>query len=153
MTHDTPLFKNDLIKFFRLKPAKNDDYRALSRVLKALGIRLVGGTTRWPVIWLALGLAGQQDPMRAAELKEALLDAQTSAALIGVDPSIIYRWSKGRVPARMPPFPTAIDLSKGRKNARCLRWRRAEVLAWHSHQTLPAYARLAPAFGSLTPKN
>ena len=151
MTHDTPLSKNDLMKFFRLKRVDDGDYRALSRVLKALDIRLVGGTTRWPVIWSAFELAVGQNPERAAELREPLLDAKTAAALIGVDPSIIYRWSKGRVPARMPPFPNAIDLSKGRKNARGLRWRRAEVLAWHSHQPLPVYERIAPAFGALTP--
>ena len=152
MTHDTPLSKDDLVTFFRLKPVNNGDYRALSRVLRALGIRLVGGTTRWPVVWSALGLAPEQDLQRAAELREPLLDAKAAAALIGVTPSIIYRWSKGNVPARMPVFPKAIDLSNGRENARGLRWRRAEVLAWHSHETLPAYARTAPGFGSLIPR-
>ena len=152
MTHDTPLSKDDLVTFFRLKPVNNGDYRALSRVLRALGIRLVGGTTRWPVVWSAFGLATEQDLQRAAELREPLLDAKAAAALIGVTPSIIYRWSKGNVPARMPVFPKAIDLSNGRENARGLRWRRAEVLAWHSHETLPAYARTAPGFGSLIPR-
>ena len=152
MTHDTPLSKDDLVTFFCLKPVNNGDYRALSRVLKTLGIRLVGGTTRWPVVWSSLGLAPKQDLQRAAELRVPLLDAKAAAALIGVTPSIIYRWSKGNVPARMPFFPKAIDLSKGRKNARGLRWRRAEVVAWHSHETLPVYARTAPGFGSLIPK-
>ena len=152
MTHDTPLSKDDLVTFFCLKPVNNGDYRALSRVLKTLGIRLVGGTTRWPVVWSALGLATEQDLQRAAELREPLFDAKAAAALIGVTPSIIYRWSKGNVPARMPVFPKAIDLSKGRENARGLRWRRAEVLAWHSYETLPVYARTVPSFGSLIPK-
>ena len=152
MTHDTPLSKDDLVTFFCLKPVNKGDYRALSRVLRALGIRLVGGTTRWPVVWSAFGLAPEQDLQRAAELREPLLDAKAAAALIGVTPSIIYRWSKGNVPARMPVFPKAIDLSKGRKNARGLRWRRAEVLAWHSHETLPVYGRTAPGFGSLIPR-
>lgn len=152
MTHDTPLSKDDLVTFFCLKPVINGDYRALSRVLRALGIRLVGGTTRWPVVWSAFGLASEQNLQRAGELKVPLVDAKAAAALIGVTPSIIYRWSKGNVPARMPVFPKAIDLSKGRKNARGLRWRRAEVLAWHSHETLPVYARTAPGFGSLIPR-
>lgn len=152
MTHDTPLSKDDLVTFFCLKPVNKGDYRALSRVLRALGIRLVGGTTRWPVVWSAFGLAPEQDLQRAAELREPLLDAKAAAALIGVTPSIIYRWSKGNVPARMPVFPKAIDLSNGRENARGLRWHRAEVLAWHGRQTLPAYARTAPGFGSLIPR-
>ncbi len=149
---DKPLTKDDLVAFFCLKPVKNGDYRPLSRVLKALGIRLVGGTTRWSVIWSALGLAAEQEPQREAELKEALLDAKTAAALIGVDPSIIYRYSKGRLPAQMPAFPKVIDLTNDRENTRGLRWRRAEVLAWHSHQALPVYKRMAPVFGALTPK-
>lgn len=152
MTHDTPLSKDDLVTFFCLKPVNNGDYRALSRVLKTFGIRLVGGTTRWPVVWSAFGLAPEQDLQRAAELRKPLLDAKAAAALIGVTPSIIYRWSKGNVPGRMPVFPKAIDLSNGRENARGLRWRRAEVLAWHSHETLPVYARTVPSFGSLIPK-
>jgi len=47
--------------------------------------------------------------------------------------------SKGNVPARMPVFPKAIDLSKMvAKTARGLRCRRAEVLAWHSHEPSPS---------------
>lgn len=148
---DKPLSKDDLVAHFRLTPVKTGDYRALHRVLKRLGIRLVGGTTRWPVVWSALGLAPQQDARLATDLLEPLLTAKAAAALIGVSPSIIYRWSKGRVPADLRPFPTAIDLSGGLKDARCLRWRRAEVLAWHSHSPLPVYARKAPVYGSLTP--
>ncbi len=82
---DKPLTKDDLVAFFCLKPVKNGDYRPLSRVLKALGIRLVGGTTRWSVIWTALGLATKQEPQRETELKEALLDAKTAAAHSQVD--------------------------------------------------------------------
>ena len=148
---DKPLSKDDLVAHFRLKPVKTRDYRALHRVLKTLGIRLVGGTTRWPVVWSALGLAPQQDARLAADLMEPLLTAKAAAALLGVSPSIIYRWSKGHVPTDMPPFPTAIDLSGGRRDARGLRWRRAEVLAWHSRTPLPVYARKAPVYGSLTP--
>ena len=148
---DKPLSKDDLVAHFRLKPVKTGDYRALHRVLKALGIRLVGGTTQWSVVWSALGLAPQQDAQVAADLMEPLLNAKAAAFLIGVSPSIIYRWSKGRVPIDLPPFPTAIDLAGGRKDARGLRWRRAEVLAWHSRSPLPVYACKAPVYGSLTP--
>ena len=151
MKQDTPLSKDDLVKFFGLKPVKNDDYRALSRVLKALGIRLVGGTTRWSVVWAALGLAEGQVPERAVELRQPLLDARATAELLGVDPSTLYRWSKGQVPIGMPPFPKVLDLSNGRANARSQRWRRAEILAWHCHQELPNYARRSPVFGALTP--
>jgi len=148
---DKPLSKDDLVAHFCLKPVKTGDYRALHRVLKRLGIRLVGGTTRWPVVWSALGLAPQQDARLVADLMQPLLTAKAAAALIGVSPSIIYRWSMGAVPAGMPPFPRPIDLTGGREGARGLRWRRTEVDAWHSHEPLPNYARKAPVYGSLTP--
>lgn len=148
---DTALTRDDLVKFFRLKPVRSGDYRALSRVLKRLGIRLVGGTTRWPVVWAAIGLAPDQKASHEADLTASLLDAKAAAALVGVDPSIIYRWTKGQLPAGMPPFPKAIDLSGGREGARALRWRRSEVIAWHSHQPVPDYPRKPPAFGALTP--
>lgn len=151
MKQDTPLSKDDLVKFFGLKPVENGDYRALSRVLKALGIRLVGGKTRWSVVWKALGLAEVQVPGRAEELRQPLLNARATAELLGVDPSTLYRWSKGQVPIDMPPFPKAIDLSNGGANTRSQCWRRAEVLAWHCHQELPNYARRSPVFGALTP--
>ncbi len=151
MKQDTPLSKDDLVKFFCLKPVKNGDYRALSRVLNALGIRLVGGTTRWSVVWKAFGLAEVQMPERAEELREALLNARAAAELMGVDPSTLYRWSKGQVPNDMPPFPKAIDLSKEGGNTRSQRWHRAEVLAWHCHKDLPIYAWRSPVFGALTP--
>ncbi|WPZ31724.1 hypothetical protein T8A63_20585 (plasmid) [Sulfitobacter sp. OXR-159] len=151
MKQDKPLSKDDLVKFFGLKPVENGDYRALSRVLKALGIRLVGGTTRWSVVWKAFGFAEVQTPERAAELRKALLDARATAELLGVDPSTLYRWSKGQVPIGMPPFPKAIDLSNGGANTRSQRWRRAEVLAWHCHRDFPIYARQSPVFGGLTP--
>lgn len=151
MQLDKPLTRDDLVIFFGLKPVRSGDYRALSRVLSALGIRLVGGTTRWSVVWRALGLSPDQKPCDLADLAAPLLTAKAAAARVGVDPSIIYRWSKGAVPMGMPHFPKPIDLTTGRKGARGLRWRRAEVDAWHSHQPLPTYARQAPAFGALTP--
>lgn len=143
---DTPLTRKDLDVFFDVTD------RGLGRVLRALDIRLVGGTTRWPVILRALGLDGKQDPAHWAELTAPLLTAKKVAELIGVaDPSIVYRWEKGKLPAGMPPFPAVIDLSNGRENARMKRWRRAEVLAWHERRALPIYARVAPPFGALTP--
>ncbi len=151
MQQDTPLSKDDLITYFCLKRVESGDYRALSRVLKALGIRLVGGTTRWSVVWKAFGLAEAQMPERAVELKQPLLDARATAELLGVDPSTLYRWSKGQVPIDMSPFPKAIDLSNGRANSRSQRWRRAEILAWQCHQDLPVYVRRSPVFGALIP--
>ncbi|WP_068306586.1 AlpA family transcriptional regulator [Pararhodobacter sp. CCB-MM2] len=151
MQLDKPLSRNDLVKYFGLEPSKTGDYRPLLRVLSALGIRLVGGTTRWSVVWRALGLAAEQDLRNLDDLAAPLLTARAVAALTGVDPSIVYRWSKGAVPAGMPPFPAPIDLTCGRKGRRGLRWRRAEIIAWHSREPLPVYARPAPAFGSLAP--
>ena len=148
---DKPLHRDDLVTFFRLKPVRTGDYRALSRILSALDVRLVGGTTRWSVVWRALGLSSDQRPCHLIELSEPLLTAKATAALVGVDPSIVYRWSKGAVPTGMSPFPKPIDLMGGREGARGMRWWRAEVLAWHSRQPLPEYIPEAPAFGSLTP--
>lgn len=149
---DTPLTRDDLVKFFGLDPVRNGDYRALRRVLSALGVRLIGGTTRWSVIWPAIGLAASQNPCHTAELTAPLLTAKSVAVLLGVDPSIVYRWSKGEVAVGLDPFPAVIDLSGGQKGARVQRWRRAEVLAWHSRQPLPDYTLKAPTFGSLTPR-
>ena len=143
---DKPLTRDDLCKFFSVKE------RGLGRVLRDLGIPLRGGTTRWSVVWGALGLAGEQDPAHHAELTTPLLTARGVAELVGVaGPSIVYRWEKGAVPAGAPPFPASLDISAGRKGARPKRWRRAEVLAWHTGQELPRYARAAPVFGALTP--
>lgn len=149
---NTPLTRDDLVKFFGLDPVKNGDYRPLRRVLSALNIRLIGGTTQWPVIWSALGLSASQKPCHVSDLTAPLLTAKSVAFLLGVDPSIVYRWSKGELPTDLNPFPTVIDLSGGRKGARVKRWRRAEVMAWHSCQPLPDYARKPAAFGSLTPQ-
>ncbi|GHF72073.1 helix-turn-helix transcriptional regulator [Seohaeicola zhoushanensis] len=149
---EKPLTRDDLVRFFGLKPVRTGDYRPLSRVLSALGIRLVGGTTRWVVVWSALGLSADQKPCHLKHLTEPLITAKSAAAALGVDPSIVYRWSKGLVPNGMPSFPDAIDLSNGRTDARALRWRRAEIVAWHSREPLPGYARTAPPFGSLTPR-
>ena len=147
---DRPLTRADLITFFALP--ETEDTRPLARVRRALGIPLRGGTTRWPVVWRALGLAAEQDPAHHGELTAPLLTARAVADLVGVaGPSIIYRWEKGKVPANTPPFPASIDISAGREGARAKRWRRAEVLAWHTGRELPRYARAAPVFGALTP--
>lgn len=149
-----PLTRDELEAFFRIRKKEDTstDRRALAKVLCALGIRLRGGTTRWPIVWRALGLSETQDPGHCADLTAPLLTANDVAALIGVaDASIIYRWSKGKLPSDTPPFPAAIDLSHGRKDARAKRWRRAEVLAWHERRPLPRYAKAAPTFGALTP--
>jgi len=132
--------------------AKTPGFDAISlEHFEAPGNRLVGGTTRWSVVWAALGLAEAQVPGRAEELRQPLFDALTTAELLGVDPSTLYRWSKGQVLIGMPPFPKVLDLSNGRANARSQRWRGAEVLAWHCHQDLPVYVRRSPVFGALTP--
>lgn len=147
---NTPLSRSDLAIFFALASGKPGDRRPLARVLRDLGLTLRGGTTRWPVVWRALGLAEDQDPAHFAELTAPLLTARGVAELLGVaDPSIIYRWEKGKLPTGSGPFPPVIDLSNGRKGARAKRWRRAEVLAWHAGAPLPRYATPVPAFGAL----
>lgn len=151
-----PLTRADLITFFALESKRSSgqspDPRRLARVLKALRISLRGGTTRWPVVWRALGLAEEQDLAHHAALTEPLLTARMVAELVGVaDPSIIYRWEKGQLPRGAKPFPRPIDLSGGRKSARAKRWRRAEVLAWHMDQPQPRYAKPAPVFGAIRP--
>lgn len=153
---DTPLTRADLTTFFALepKPASSHppDPRRLARVLKVLGISLRGGTTRWPVIWRALGLAEEQDPKHHEALTEPLLTALAVADLVGVaDPSIVYRWEKGAVPKGAGPFPCAIDLSGGRKARGAKRWCEAEVLAWHMGKPQPRYAKPAPVFGAIRP--
>ena len=156
---DPPLDRKHLTVFFALKPGSAADrYRPLRSVLRALGIRLVGGTTRRSVLWSALGLAEEQDPAHHEALSAPLMTARGTADLLGVaDPSIVYQWRKGRVPQGMPTFPAAIDLSGGRENARMLRWRRSEVLAWRTRRPAPAYASplsSAPrtaVFGGLAP--
>jgi len=147
---DTPLSRSDLVTFFALP--KTGDTRPLARVLRELGISLRGGTTRWPVVWRAIGLAEEQDPAHLAQLTAPLLTARAAAELLGLaDPSILYRWAKGHVPKGADPFPPVIDLSNGRKDARARRWRRAEVLAWHMGKPLPIYAKPAPVFGAIRP--
>lgn len=149
---EQPLTRRDLRKFFDVQSATPGDDRPLNNVLRALDIRLRGGTTRWPVIWAALGLSAQQDPQHFTALTAPLLTAQAVADLIGVqDPSIIYRWSKGQLPQGAALFPEKIDLSNGRKNARARRWRQAEVLAWHCGDPHPQYVKPAPVIGALTP--
>lgn len=142
---NTSLTRKDLQAYFAISE------RGLGRVLRDLDIRLLGGTTRWPVVWRALGLAEVQDRAHHRDLMAPLLTAKDVGALLGVSASIIYRWEKGRLPAGASPFPAAIDLSGGRENARAKRWRRAAVLAWHTGGTLPRYAKAAPVFGALTP--
>jgi predicted DNA-binding transcriptional regulator AlpA len=148
---DTPLTRSDLVTFFALPKKRPDDTRPLCRVLRDLGIRLRGGTTRWPIVWRALGLAEDQDPAHHGELTATLLTAQAVADLLGVSPSIVYRWEKGRLPEGAAPFPAAIDLSNGREAARARRWRKSEVLAWHMGRPLPCYAKPAPVFGAIAP--
>ena len=150
---DRALTRDDLEIFFRIrKRTGSPDRRALAKVLKALGIRLRGGTTRWGIVLPALGLSVTQAPEHWHEITMPLLTATDVAELVGVaDPSIVYRWEKGQLPAGAPPFPPAIDLSNGREKARARRWRKAEVLAWHEGRPLPRYARAAPAFGALVP--
>lgn len=156
---DKALSRTDLNRFFALEarclPVTADtppDPRPLARVLRDLGITLRGGTTRWPVVWRGLGLAEEQDTAHHTALMAPLLTASAVADLVGVaDPSIIYRWAKGKVPQGAGPFPCAIDLSGGRKDARAKRWRRAEVLAWHMGQPQPLYAKPAPVFGVIRP--
>ncbi|KUF11340.1 helix-turn-helix transcriptional regulator [Pseudoponticoccus marisrubri] len=150
---DQALTRDDLEVFFCIrKKTGSADRRALAKVLRALGIRLRGGTARWSLILRALDLSETQDPRHWADLTAPLLTANDVATLIGAkDPSIIYRWEKGKLPADTPPFPPSIDLSNGRKHARAKRWRKAEVLAWHQGRPLPRYAKAAPAFGALTP--
>jgi predicted DNA-binding transcriptional regulator AlpA len=150
--HDQPLTRPELCFFFAVRFAQSGDQRGLHNILRALKIRLRGGTTRWPVVWAALGLSEEQEPQHYADLTAPLLTAQAVAQLLGLaDSSIIYRWSKGQLPRSTPSFPAAIDLSNGRKSARANRWRQAEVLAWHDGKQLPQYAKAAPIFGALTP--
>lgn len=146
------LTRRDLCSYFSIPHADSGDYRAMHNVLRTLGIKLRGGTTRWSIVWQALGLSAEQNQRDIADLTAPLLTARVAANLLGhADPSIVYRWSKGQLPLGTPPFPTAIDLSNGRANARVKRWRQAEVLAWHCGQPLPQYAKLKPVFGALVP--
>lgn len=142
---DTPLKRCDLIRFF------NTAERGLPRILRELDLKLVGGTTRWSVVLRTLGLKEDQDSTKVDDLREPLLKVADVASLLGVSTSIIYRWEKGKLPKGQKPFPNSIDLSNGRKNARAKRWRKAEVLAWHTRKSIPRYAKVAPVFGTLTP--
>lgn len=142
---DKLLTRSDLITFF------NTTERGLPRILRDLNLSLVGGTTRWSVVWRSLGLGENQDPAHVDDLQKRLLIARDVGDLLGVSTSIIYRWEKGKHPPGQRSFPGSIDLSNGRKNARAKRWRKAEVLAWHTGKPIPRYARAAPVFGALTP--
>ena len=51
MKYDEPLDRTALAEFFGVKA------RGLPRVLKAYGIRLVAGQSRWPIVLKALGFA------------------------------------------------------------------------------------------------
>lgn len=150
--YEQPLTRPDLCSFFAVRFAESGDQRGLHKVLRALEIRLRGGTTRWSVVWAAIGLSEEQNPQHYDDLTAPLLTAQSVAELLGQrDPSIIYRWSKGHLRKDVSSFPAAIDLSNGRQSARANRWRQAEVLAWHANKPLPQYAKAAPIFGALTP--
>lgn len=113
---DQPLTRDDLEVFFRIrKKPGGTDRRALNKVLRALGSRLRGGTTRWSVVLRAIGLSETQDPAHWADLKTPLLTANDVVAQLGVaDASIIYRWGKGElavgnatVPGRHRPLERA----------------------------------------------
>ena len=143
---ETPADRERLCAFFNVKP------RGLPGVLRDLKIRLIGGKVRWPVVWTALGLAPEQDPNHWQDLLAQLMTAEEVADYCGVDARTIYRWRHGQgVPSGLPPMPAPIDLSRGRKNARKLRWRRAEIVAWQNRAAPPVYARAAPVLGTLRP--
>ena len=144
MKYDEPLDRTALAEFFGVKA------RGLPRVLKAYGIRLVAGQSRWPIVLKALGFAEQSNPERTEELMKPLLTAAGVATRIGVtDSSTVYKWAKGRGPEHLGPFPASIDLSAGAKDARATRWRKAEIDAWINQQPQPKYDRTAPVFGAL----
>jgi len=144
MSYNDPLDRKDLADFFGVKE------RGLPRVLKAYGIRLVAGKSRWPVVLKSLGFAVQGDPGRTEDLLEPLLTAAGVADRIGVaDSSTVYKYAKGRGPSHLGPFPAPIDLSNGAKDARAMRWRKAEIDAWINKQSQPKYDRIAPGFGAL----
>lgn len=140
-----PVSRAQLALFFQVAP------RGLGRVLDDLGLRLIGGCVQWGLVWQALGLASQQSPEHWVELTEPLWTAADVARYCGVSTSIIYRWNVGRHPARMVPMPAAIDISAGRADARALRWRKAEIVAWQNGRSQPEYAQRRPAFGTLLP--
>ena len=144
MKYDEPLDRTALAEFFGVKA------RGLPRVLKAHDIRLVAGTSRWPIVLKALGFAEQSNPERTEELMKPLLTAAGVATRIGVaDASTVYKYAKGRGPEHLGPFPKPIDLSNGDKAVRATRWRRAEIDAWINLQPQPQYDRIAPVFGAL----
>jgi predicted DNA-binding transcriptional regulator AlpA len=141
-----PADRERLRAFFNVKP------RGLPGVLRDLKIRPIGGRVRWPVVWAALGLAAEQDPNCWKDLLAQLMTAEKVADYCGVDARTIYRWRHGQgLPSGLPPMPAPIDLSGGRENARKLRWRRAEIVAWQNRKEPPVYARAAPVLGTLKP--
>jgi predicted DNA-binding transcriptional regulator AlpA len=145
MTNE-PADRDRLRTFFNVKP------RGLAGVLRDLKIRPIGGKARWPVVWAALGLACEQDPDDWPDLLAPLMTAKDVADYCGVGARTIYRWRHGEgLPADLPPMPAPIDLSRGRKDARKLRWRRAEIVAWQNRKEPPVYARAAPVLGTLKP--
>ena len=144
MKYDEPLDRTALAEFFGVKA------RGLPRVLKAYGIRLVAGKSRWPVVLRALGFAEQSNSERTEELMQSLLTAEGVANRIGLaDSSTVYKYAKGRGPKHLGSFPKPIDLSNGDKDARATRWRKAEIDAWINQQPQPKYDRIAPVFGAL----
>ena len=143
---DKPADRDRLRIFFNVKPG------GLTGVLRDLKIRPIGGKVRWPVVWAALGLAPAQDPDHWPDLLAPLMTAGDVGRYCGVDARTIYRWRHGKgLPPDLAPMPAPIDLSRGRENARKLRWRRAEIVAWQNRKKQPVYARAAPVLGALKP--
>lgn len=142
-----PLDRPQLCRFLAVRP------RGLSSVLRDLGIRVIGGRVQFPVLWEAIGLDPAQPPEVWAELAAPLLTAAEIGAFCGVTPRTVYRWRHGghEEGAHRTPMPAAIDLSRGREDARRLRWRRSEIRAWQFGQPIPVYKRKLPGFGALKP--
>lgn len=144
MSYEAPLSREDLQKFFAVTD------RGLPRVLRAQGIRLVNGKTRWPIVLRAMGFDEQRCPDRLDELMHPLLTTEQAAPILGIAAaSTVYKWAKGKSPEHLGPMPKSIRIWNGKKHERDHRWRRAELEAWIAEQPQPIYARLKPAFGAL----
>lgn len=138
--NDTYINRKDLIAYFGV-PA-----RSLKEVLKDAGIVLRANGTRWSVVFEAFGLAADQSAEHWDELTKPLLTPKQVALIVGKEaPETITRWSNPAAPRYRPDFPPPIDLTFGKRpNARNRkRWRKAEVIAWHSNKPQPKYRHLS----------